>query len=51
MKTNHIEEITCVMCESCYDIIIEDESQELEGISYCSDCVDEYHGLLEWGAL
>lgn len=39
MESNHIEEITCVMCEGCYDIIIEDDSQELRGLSYCSDCV------------
>jgi len=39
MKSDHIEEITFVLCESCYEFIIEDDSQELKGLSYCSDCV------------
>lgn len=38
MKSIHMEEITCVMCECCYDIIIEEDSLELNGMSYCSDC-------------
>lgn len=41
MHLHQMEEITCVMCESCYDIIIEDNSQELKGLSYCLDCVGE----------
>ena len=40
MQIRQIEEITYVMCEGCYDIIIEDESHELRGLSYCSDCAD-----------
>jgi len=40
MKTNHIEEITLVMCERCYGLSIEDLSQELKGMSYCSECAD-----------
>jgi hypothetical protein len=32
-------EITLLMCESCFDLIIEDESQEVSGLSCCSVCV------------
>lgn len=41
MQLHQMEEITCIMCESCFDIIIEDDSQELNGMSYCLDCVSE----------
>ena len=39
MQRNHIEEITLIMCEHCYDIIIEDEILEVKGLSCCLDCV------------
>jgi len=41
MKISYVEKITLVMCESCFDLIIEENSQELKGTSYCPDCISE----------
>ena len=42
MNITHIKEITLIMCECCCDFIIESDSQELKGVSYCSECISEY---------
>jgi hypothetical protein len=34
-------EITLLMCESCFDLIIEDNAHEVRGKYCCSDCVGE----------
>lgn len=39
MKLHYVEEITLVMCECCYELILEDDSKELSGLSYCLDCM------------
>jgi len=38
MRSNNIKEITLVLCEECLNFIIESDSQELKGVSYCSEC-------------
>lgn len=40
MKTSYVEEITLIMCECCMDFVIESDSQELKGASYCPGCSD-----------
>jgi len=41
MQSNHIEEITLVMCECCMEFVIFSVSQEHKGVSYCSECISE----------
>jgi formylmethanofuran dehydrogenase subunit E len=43
MKLHHIKEITLIICESCFDFIVEENSQELRGKSYCVHCISESH--------
>ena len=42
MRSNHIKEITLVLCEDCLNFILETDSQEHKGVSYCSECFSEY---------
>jgi len=39
-------EITLLMCESCFDLIIEDEAQFSDNQPCCNDCLDAYKGEL-----
>ena len=39
MRSNHIKEITLVLCEECLNFIVESDSLELKGVSYCSECI------------
>jgi len=38
MKLHYAEEITLIMCEDCWNLIIEENSQESKRVSYCSEC-------------
>lgn len=38
MKLHYVEEITLIMCEDCWNLIIEDNSHKLKGMFYCSEC-------------
>ena len=44
MKRDHTKEITLVMCEGedCHQLILEDDSWEINGLSYCWHCIAEY---------
>lgn len=42
MRSNHIKEITLIMCECCMEFALESDSLELRGVSYCSECISEY---------
>lgn len=42
MQSNHIKEITLIVCEGCMDFVIDSDSHEHKGMSYCSECISEY---------
>lgn len=36
---NH--EITLLLCECCFDVILENDAEYYHDISYCHHCIDE----------
>lgn len=36
-------EITLLLCECCFDVILEDDAQYHENKSYCHHCIEEVH--------
>jgi hypothetical protein len=49
MKQHHIEEITLVMCECCYELRLEECCLELSGMSYCLACIGKYRDYVKEG--
>lgn len=35
------QEITLLLCECCYDIILEDDAQYHDETTYCHHCIEE----------
>lgn len=35
------QEITLLLCECCYDIILEDDAQYHDDNTYCHRCIEE----------
>jgi hypothetical protein len=38
-------EITLLLCESCFNLILEEEAQFLEHQPCCNDCSDAHKGV------